>query len=186
MWWYNDIWWYHNCDDIRIVMISWLWWYHYCDDIMIMMISGLWWYQDTERRARWRFNGTNVVARRANCQRHITCWESTNPTHCVSSLKSVNSLFEKKLLCGSFDYLSTVSCHVFVKIGKRTNLTKHTFQMSKHICAHEWVGGETRWAMPGEKNQSLFFKRLMVERERIVWMQKKEMIKKKNIWTGQK
>ena len=57
---------------------------------MIVMISG------TERRARWRFNGTNVVARRANCQRHITCWESTNPTHCVSSLKSVNSLFEKK------------------------------------------------------------------------------------------
>ena len=181
-----------DCDDIMIVMITGCDDIMIYDDIMIVMISGLWWYQDTERRARWRFNGTNVVARRANCQRHITCWESTNPTHCVSSLKSVNSLFEKKLLCGSFDYLSTVSCHVFVKIGKRTNLTKHTFQMSKHICAHEWVGCETRWAMPGEKDQSLgldlFFKRLMVERERIVWMQKKEMIKKKrrNIWTGQK
>ena len=119
-----------DCDDIMIVMITG------CDDIMIMMISWLWWYQDTERRARWRFNGTNVVARRANCQRHITCWESTNPTHCVSSLKSLNSLFEK-----NYFVFHLIVCRLWVAmfLWKRTNLTGGAPQNTLFKCQNTFA-----------------------------------------------
>ena len=89
--------------EVRILMQLVISWMRRLDDIE--RAQQLWRYRDgsllhRQRGKRWRFSGTNVVVRGANCQQRTIFWESTDPTYCLRLEICIKSCFPSKL--GSF------------------------------------------------------------------------------------